>query len=258
VVAVSLKKALDIYTPLGMGPFAAVMWIHGGGYLLGSAGAEGIWCQTLAHQLGAVVAAVEYRLAPEHPYPAGLEDCYQALSWMCREADTLRIDRHHVAVAGNSAGGGLTAAVALLARDRGGPAIAFQMPLYPMIDDRNQTPSSRELVDDRIWNGRHNQAAWAQYLGGLVDVPPYAAPSRAQNLAGLPPCYTMVGSCDLFRDETLDWVSRLAQAGVPVECRVVPGGYHAFEFIAPHASVSRDAQSDYVAALGRGIRGTFC
>ncbi len=248
---------LDLYTPAGKGEMPAVLWIHGGGYIVGSAAADAGWCGELAHALGAVVAAVEYRLAPEHPYPAGLEDCYQALVWMTENADKIQINPDNVAVAGNSAGGGLTAALALLARDRGGPKIIFQMPLYPMIDDRSERPSSYEITSG-VWTRSHNLIAWRLYLGGRTEVPFYAAPSRAPDLAGLPPSYTMVGSIDLFRDETLDFVSRLAQAGVPVECRVVPGGYHAFEFIVPDAAVSRAARQDYIEALRRGLAGTFC
>lgn len=248
---------LDLYTPFEAESMPSVLWIHGGGYILGSAAADADWCAHLARTLRAVVAAVEYRLAPEHPYPAGLEDCYQALVWLTENAALIGINPDRVAVAGSSAGGGLTAALALLARDRGGPQIVFQMPLYPMIDDRNAQPSSFEITSG-VWTREHNLAAWRCYLGDRSEVPPTAAPSRANDLTGLPPCYTMVGSIDLFRDETLDYVSRLAQAGVPVECRLVPGGFHAFELIVPDAPISRAARDEYIEALRRGLNDTFC
>ena len=155
-----------------------------------------------------------------------------------------------MAVAGPSAGGGLTAALSLLARDRGGPAICFQMPLYPMLDDRNTLPSTMEITYPKIWNRQNNIVAWNMYLGGKTDdVSPYAAPARAENLAGLPPTYTCIGQLDLFRDETIEYVARLAQLGVDVEFHLYPGGYHAFEVVAWDAEVSVRARNDYVRAL---------
>lgn len=247
---------VQIFTPGGVpdSPRAGLLWIHGGGYILGSIDAEAAFCQQLATDLDAVVCAVDYRLAPENPFPAGLEDCYSVLCWMFANASELQIDAARIGVAGNSAGGGLTAALCLLARDRQGPTIVFQMPLYPMIDDRNTTPSSYDVVDKRAWARSHNLAAWTHYLGQAVEVSPYAAPARAENLVGLPPAYTMVGTCDSLRDETIAYVARLAQAGVPVEFHLVPGGFHAFEFIVPDAPVSRRAMGEYIGALRRGLK----
>lgn len=233
-----------------------VLWIHGGGYILGSMKQENAICQRLVWDLGCVVVSVDYRLAPENPFPAGLQDCYAALQWTADHALELGIDASRLAVAGNSAGGGLTAALALLCRDRGGPKICFQMPLYPMIDDRHRSPSSRQITDSRVWNRQHNLTAWSMYLGkqpGGDDVSPYAAPARAVNLAGLPPGYTCVGELDVFRDETIEYVARLNQAGVPTELHVYPGCFHGFEFSVPDAAVSQRAQAEYIAALGRGL-----
>ncbi len=241
-------------------PIPALVWIHGGGYIFGRAEDSDALAQLFARETGAYVISVDYRLAPEDPFPCGLEDCYAVLTWLAGESRGLGVDPGRIAVGGASAGGGLAAALALLARDRGGPAIAFQMPLYPMLDDRNLTPASREVTDDRTWSRAKNLSAWRHYLGhepGGEEVSFYAAPARARDLSGLPPAYTMVGTVDLFRDETLDYVCRLSQAGVAVECHVVPGGFHGFEHLVPDAEVSRRAQREYVNALARGLYGQF-
>ncbi len=239
-------------------PIAAVVWMHGGGFLFGGAEDNDGMAQLLARETGALVVSVDYRLAPEHPFPCGLEDCYAVLTWLAAESTRLGVDRARIGVGGVSAGGGLAAGLALLARDRGGPAIAVQMPLYPMLDDRNVTPASHEITDSRTWSRDKNLTAWRHYLGhepGGDSVSPFAAPARARDLAGLPPAYTMVGTVDLFRDETIDYMSRLSQAGVPVEWHVVPGGFHAFEHAVPDAEVSRRVRCEYVSALRRGLSG---
>jgi len=248
---------LRAYEPADRDPAAApaLLWIHGGGYVMGHPGYDDNLCLTFAEAAGCVVFSPDYRLAPEHPFPAGLEDCYATLVWIHQSAESLGLDPTRVAVAGPSAGGGLTAALSLLARDRGGPSICFQMPLYPMIDDRNMTPSSHEIMHPAVWNEYNNVAAWDLYLGGRTEeVSPYAAPIRATDLSGLPPTYTCVGQLDPFRDETLEYVTRLAQAGVDVEFHLYPGGYHAFEVAAPDAEISIRARIEYVQALKRALR----
>jgi acetyl esterase/lipase len=174
---------------------------------------------------------------------------------MTNAAEELNIDLSRIAIGGASAGGGLCAALALMARDRGGPSICFQMPLYPMIDDRNMTPSSHEITDPAVWNRANNVAAWTMYLGEHArgDISPFAAPSRATNLAGLPPAYTCVGQLDPFRDETMDYVARLAQAGVDVEFQLYPGCYHGFEHVVPKAEISGRARNGYINALARAF-----
>jgi acetyl esterase/lipase len=245
---------IRVYQPRSReGQLPGVLWIHGGGYILGFPEQDDVLCQRFAMEANCVVVSADYRLAPENPYPAALEDCYAVLTWMFDNAIELGIDNLRLAVAGNSAGGGLTAAVCLLARDRRGPSIRFQMPLYPMIDDRNITPSSHEMTDSRVWNRESNILAWANYLGHSdpdgTAVPAYAAPARAKDLSGLPPTYTCIGTLDPFRDETIDFVSRLSQAGVSVEFHLYPGCFHAFEVTVLEAEISQRAQADYVRAL---------
>ncbi|MBP2651414.1 MAG: heroin esterase [Firmicutes bacterium] len=232
----------------------AVLWIHGGGYILGCLDLENSICKSMVREGNCVVVAVDYRLAPENPFPAGLEDCYAALLWIANSSESLGIDVGRIAVAGASAGGGLTAALALLARDRSGPTILFQMPLYPMIDDRNITPSSYEITDDRAWNRNTNMKAWEMYLGpNLFNVSPYAAPARAGNLSGLPPVYTCVGEVDLFRDEIIEYVAKLLQAGVPTEFHIYPGCFHACEIVVPDAEISKRVFNEYLRALARAL-----
>jgi acetyl esterase/lipase len=232
-----------------------ILYIHGGGYIVGDPEMTDGSCARLAKEVGCVVVSVDYRLAPETAYPGPLEDCYAALKWMADNAVELGVDTERLAVTGGSAGGGLTAGLALLARDRGYPKLAFQAPLYPMIDDRNITPSSYEFTDRRLWNREKNEFGWKAYLGDLYgsdDVPIYAAPARAQDLSGLPPTYTFVGELDLFRDETTDYVTRLSQAGVTVEYHIYPGCTHGFD-MNPMISVGRRAEADYVRAMTEAL-----
>jgi len=205
-----------------------IYFIHGGGMILGDLDSEDVAARAISDQVQAVVVSVEYRLAPEHPYPAPVEDCYAGLVWMARHAGELGYDPDRLAIYGGSAGGGLTIAVSMLARDRGFPAIRFQMPIYPMIDDRNETPSSHEITDVGVWDRAGNIEAWNWYLAGS-EPDQYAAPARAADLSGLPPTFMDVGTIDLFRDEDIAFAMRLMQAGVPTELHVNPGAYHAAE-----------------------------
>lgn len=245
---------IRMYTPKErQGRCPGVLYIHGGGYILGTADMMDPALQQLAAELNSVIVSVDYRLAPEHPYPAPLEDCYAALQWFSAHAEELGVDASRIAVVGPSAGGGLTAAVCLLARDRQGPPIRFQMPLYPMLDDRHITPSSQEITDARVWNRAKNEFGWSMYLGERSEVPQYAAPARAADLSGLPPAYICIGDLDPFRDETIDYVMRLAQAGVPTEFHLYPGCFHGFEEYAPSADISKRFVQEYKAALQRAL-----
>ncbi|MGG6310636.1 alpha/beta hydrolase [Paenibacillus macerans] len=252
------QMLLRVYEPIVRDGEAlpALLWFHGGGYILGHPDVDDGICQSFVEAAGCVVFSPDYRLAPEHPFPAGMEDCYAALVWIAGNATELHIDINRIAIGGPSAGGGMTAAMALLARDRSGPAICYQMPLYPMIDDRNITPSSHEITNPAVWNRANNLAAWKMYLGEHAngEISPYAAPSRARSLAGLPPTYTCVGQLDPFRDETIEYVARLARDGVDVEFQLYPGCYHGFEHTVPHAEISLRARNGYLHALARAFR----
>ncbi|MEI3605684.1 alpha/beta hydrolase [Pseudogracilibacillus sp. SE30717A] len=236
-----------------------LLWIHGGGYVLGTADEGDALGQQFVLEANCVVVSVDYRLAPEHPYPAALEDCYAALKWFSDQADELDVDRSRIGVAGQSAGGGLTAALALFTRDKKGPELCFQMPLYPMIDDRNNTPSNLEITGNMIWNYDLNEKGWTMYLNGkngTDEVSQYAAPARATDLSNLPYTYTCIGQLDPFRDETLDYVTRLSRAGVDVEFHLYPGAYHGFEGIVPTASISQRAINEYVGAVKHALNRT--
>lgn len=222
-----------------------LLWLHGGGYALGQPEMEGPVHAEFMRLSDCIVVAPDYRLSLDAPYPAALEDCYAALLWLRDNAGRLGVRDDQIAVGGLSAGGGLTAALTLYARDRGEVAIAFQMPIYPMIDDRSVTESAREN-NAPVWDSVTNRSAWKLYLGeryGTEEVPAYAAPARATDYRGLPPTLTYVGDLEPFRDETSLYVQNLRAAGVPVEFRVFPGCWHAFDFVAPKAEVSlRTAQ----------------
>jgi acetyl esterase/lipase len=219
--------SVRIYRPAGAtSTLPGIYYIHGGGMVLGTVAGEDPAATRLCEQVGAVVVSVEYRLAPEHPHPAPVEDCYAGLIWMTKAVAELGVDPERIAIYGASAGGGLTIAAAMMARDRGGPTLRFMMPIYPMIDDRNETPSSQEITDIGIWDRAGNIEAWGWYLGGK-PADQYAAPARAEDVSGLPPAFIDVGTVDLFRDEDVAFAQRLMQAGVPCELHVHPGSYHA-------------------------------
>ena len=235
-------------------PVACIYHIHGGGMILGD-NRTGLPA-TLQHaeQLQLAVVSVDYRLAPETPHPGPVEDCYAGLAWTVSHADELGIDPARVIVAGGSAGGGLAAAVALLARDRGGPALAGQLLLCPMLDDRNDTPSSWQMAGIGVWDRAANEVGWTALLGparGGPDVSPYAAPARATDLSGLPPAFIDVGSAETFRDEDVAYATRIWQAGGEAELHVWPGGFHGFAGFMPQAALSRAAVEAHAGWLRR-------
>ena len=186
------------------------------------------------------MASVEYRLAPEHPHPAPIEDCFAGLKWLVSNADSLGVDTGRIAVGGASAGGGLAAALALVARDRG-VDIIFQQLICPMLDDRNITRSSHWVHHPKVWNRAANIIGWSSLLGkpaGSEDVSPYASPARAEDLTGLAPAFIIVGDLDLFVDESIEYTRRLAAAGVPTELHILPGAVHGSQYFLPTAEVS--------------------
>ena len=248
-----------LYRPAGLASGAcALYWIHGGGMVLGSIAMNDAYCAGIAEELGVLVGSVEYRLAPENPFPAPLEDCYAGLAWFAGSADALGIDASRIAIGGASAGGGLAAGVALAARDRGEVALCFQLLVYPMLDDRNITHSSHATTDPRLWNRDANLAGWGAYLAGNPggdDIAPYAAPARATDLAGLPPAYISVGDLDLFVDEDVAYARALGGAGVPVEFHIYPGAYHGSNGSVPNSALSKRWVADERAALARALHG---
>lgn len=235
-----------VHRPKGVeGPLPCVYSIHGGGYVIGSYEDDDARFDAWSRTFPCVGVSVEYRLAPETPYPGPLEDCYAGLRWTFEHAAELGIDPARIGIAGYSAGGGLAAALALLARDRGEVDVAFQLLVYPMVDDRRHTTTSG--WDVPIWNPAANEFGWRSYLGDLFgadDVPAYAAPARAADLSGLPPSYVMVGALDLFCDEDLDYAQRLNHAGVDVELHLYPGAPHGFDGLLAAAAVSARARRD--------------
>jgi acetyl esterase/lipase len=232
-----------------------IYWIHGGGYILGSALVDDPRLERWSDEFGCVVVSVDYRLAPEHPFPAPLDDCYAGLAWTTSAAVELGIDPARIVIGGASAGGGLAAALALLARDRAEITPAFQLLIYPMIDDRAPHPSSG-ISGAPIWSPAANKLGWTAYLGrqpGSDDVPAYAAAARASDLRGLPPAFIAVGTLDVFRDEDIAYASRLLAAGVPTELHVYPGAPHGFDSLLPSAAVSLRCQRDMDDALRRAL-----
>ena len=231
-----------------------VLWIHGGGYATGMAGMVYMSrAMALVKKYGAVVVAPEYRLAGRHPYPDGLEDCCTALLYMKEHASELNIDPARLMVGGESAGGGLTAALCMACRDHGNVNIAFQMPLYPMLDDRD-TPSSRNCRGIS-WNTRRNHAAWKLYLTRVTGAPsPYAAPARQTDYTCLPPCYTFVGNKEPFYCETLTYIENLQKAGVPASVDVYPSGFHAFDMLRPWRKISRRAAAAFEQAFQYAVQ----
>jgi len=238
----------------------ALLWIHGGGYVMGDIEQDDRLMKQLVNRIGCVAVSVDYRLAPEHPFPAPVEDCYAGLKWLFGHADELGVERSRIAIGGASGGGGLAAGLALMVRDRGEVPVAFQLLIYPMIDDRNVTPASYAITDPRMWHRESNRLGWKAYLGrdgGGADVSPYAAASRATDLSKLPPAYIPVGALDLFVDENIEYAQRLIQAGVPTELHVYPGAFHGFDLFAPSAKVSKQFKADRDNALKRALHDNF-
>ena len=236
-------------------PRPAILWIHGGGYVIGSAAQDDAVCRYLARELGALVAAVDYRLAPEHRFPEPLVDCHDALVWLARRAD---VDADRVAIGGASAGGGLAAGLALLARDRGQIRPVFQLLAYPMLDDRTAARPDGDERHLRLWNNEANRFGWRSYTGlepGSPAVDPLAAPARHDDLAGLPPAWIGVGTLDLFHDEDLVYAERLRAAGVPCDLLVVEGAFHGFDSVRPGAEVTRQFRAAQAGALARALTG---
>nr|WP_168723466.1 alpha/beta hydrolase [Streptomyces sp. SAT1]ANO42060.1 esterase [Streptomyces sp. SAT1] len=253
------EAGVRVCRPTGRsGLLPGLLYVHGGGFAIGSVDAFHGEATRIAAEVGAVVVSVKYRLAPEHPFPAALDDCYAALKWMAAHADELGVDPERIGVAGESSGAGLAAGLALYARDRGGPALAMQCLGVPVLDDRLDTLSMRTFTDTPGWNRHNAEVTWDYYLGGEGlrggdDVSPYAAPARAEDLSGLPPTYITAGEFDPVRDEDLAYAQRLIASGVPTEVHVFPGTFHGSTQLAPQARVSRRIVAEQLLALRRGL-----
>ena len=244
-----------VHRPKGAaGPLPCIYFMHGGGYVMGTYAMDDLRFDKWCPMLNCVGVSVEYRLSPETPYPGPLEDCYAGLKWVHANAASLGIDPAHLGIGGASAGGGLAAGLALLARDRAEVPLAFQLLIYPMIDDRMTTRSSKWQVP--IWPPGSNERGWAAYLGPLVggDVPIYAAASRATDLRGLAPAQVVVGALDGFLDEDVDYAMRLTHAEVPTELHVFPGAPHGFDGIMPGTALARRGREVMEAWLARALR----
>lgn len=245
---------IRIYRPHGPGPLPAVLWLHGGCFVRGAVEIDHPEAARAAAELRAVVVSVDYRLAPEHPYPAAIDDCQAALQWLVCEVEDVASDR--VAVVGISAGGGLAAALAMRVRDRGAPALCLQALVIPMLDDRLDTPSMREFTDLRIFSRGVAEAGWQHYLGGAGisgEPPPDAAPGRSPDLTDLPPAYLCTAELDPLRDEGIDYAVRLTRAGVPVELHQFPGTFHGSQFVVRDAAISRRMCDELYASLARSF-----
>ena len=243
-----------MYTPQARAErIPAYLHIHGGGYLIGAPEMSDPMNVLVASKLGCIVLSVDYRLAPEHPAPAGIDDCFLALAWLHEEAEDLGIDAARIAIGGESAGGGMAASLALKARDDGRFPICHQQLTYPMIDDRTGRPGQPldAMVGEYVWTPEMNVAGWDMYLAGAEPAAPTVA-ARAESLAGLPPTWIMTGTLDLFRDENIAYANRLMAAQVPTDLSVYAGACHAFQAVT-ESELAQRFVAEHLAALARGL-----
>lgn len=252
--------AMRVFQPTGIStPAPALLWMHGGGMVVGSPEQDDRTNIAFVRELGITVAAVRYRLAPDNPAPAEVEDAYAALLGLVAQAAELHVDPTRIAVGGASAGAGVAAGLAILAHDRGEVQLAFQLLIYPMLDDRTTARTDIGSRDVRVWTPKSNRFGWGAYLGGAVggdDVSPYAAAARRDDLRGLPAAWIGVGTLDLFHDEDVEYARRLNAAGVPCELYVVNGAFHAFDAIFRAAPVTEAFWREQARALtAAGIGG---
>jgi len=247
------------YRPVaGTGPLPVVLHLHGGGYVSGSPERKAAAHRKQAKALECAIYSVDYRLAPEVPFPGAIEDCYAVLQWLTQNAERLGIDKDRIAVSGESAGGGLAASLALLVRDRAELSLCFQHLISPMLDDRTAVQmSTNPFAGEFAWTAEDNTFGWSALLGrdvGKVDTSPYAAAARAEDLSDLPPAFFCVAALDLLMDEELEYARRLLRSGVPVEVHLYPGSYHGFSSACPRAQVSIAAERDGQEAFERALR----
>jgi acetyl esterase/lipase len=247
------KIRLRIYKPKSINEAMPVLlWMHGGGYILGHPKQDDVSCIQYAREAGITVVSVDYRLAPKHPFPAGLEDCYSALKWIVSNAQQLGIDNQRIAVGGGSAGAGLAASLAQYAHDQNEIKIIFQLLVYPMLDDRTVLRTEIDDSNNITWNQKSNQFGWESYLGkkcGDEDMPEYSVPARRKNLSGLPTAWIGVGTLDMFYDEDMAYAQRLKQAGVQCEAYVVSGAFHGFDVFDSQIPIVQEFRKSQITAL---------
>jgi len=248
-----------VYQPLktaGLSPL--LLWIHGGGYIIGRPEMDDLLCAQFVRELGISIVSVDYRLAPQHPFPAGLEDCYSALSWARAHAQEFGFDVDRMAVGGASAGGGLAAALAQLAYDRREIPLVFQLLIYPMLDDRTALRTDIDDSSSPAWSQKSNRFGWESYLGkkiGAETFPAYAVPARRENLSGLPNAWVGVGTLDVFYEEDLAYARRLREAGITCELDIIPGAFHGFDVFDRNLPVVQDFHRSQIAALRKYLVG---
>jgi acetyl esterase/lipase len=247
------KLRLRVYKPATSAtPTPILLWLHGGGYVIGRPEMDDATCAQFVQALGLQIISVDYRLAPKHPFPAGLEDSYLALTWVVSQAQQLGIDPARIAIGGQSAGAGLAAALAQLAHDRQEVQPIFQLLSYPMLDDRTTQRTDLDDSNHVAWTQASNRYGWEAYLGqpgGAAALPAYAAPARREDLSGLPPAWIGVGTLDLFHDEDVAYAQRLQAAGVPCELVVVPGAFHGFDVFDAQLPIAQEFRNSQIAAL---------
>lgn len=261
-----IKSSADLELPLYIAhapekkaDAVGILWIHGGGYANGTPRQDYGFMRNFIGAANSVIVSPDYRLSLDAPYPAAINDCYDALIWMKEHAHELGIRSDQLFVGGDSAGGGLAAALAIMARDKGEVAVAFQMPFYPMLDDRMITPSSQNN-DAPLWDSHANELAWKMYLGdlyGTYDVPAYAAPARETDFRNLPPTYTFVGSIEPFHDETVSYVHKLQEAGVSAKVDVYEGAFHAFDLVGGNTEIAVKARNKYLSEFQYAVKHYF-
>jgi acetyl esterase len=245
---------IRVYTPRGQAsPLGVLMFIHGGGFTLGNLDSEHTRCVQICSEAQCVVVSVDYRLAPESPYPAALNDCYECLEWISRSLPRLGVDAGSIAIGGASAGGNLAAAVALKARDEEGPRIALQLLIYPVLDIRMVTASMQEFDDTPIWDSHNNKSMWAFYLTDDVSPNEYVSPTLASSLDGLPPAAIIAAELDPLRDEAIEYASALMKANVPVDLISYRGAYHGFDVAVPFAEISQRSLRDQIHMVRRAL-----
>ncbi|MCB0119633.1 MAG: alpha/beta hydrolase, partial [Anaerolineales bacterium] len=251
------KIRLRVYQPKTIdAPTSVLLWMHGGGYVIGKPEQDDVSCAQYVRELGVTVVSVDYRLAPKNPFPAGLDDCYSALKWVVSHAQEFNIDPSRVAIGGNSAGGGLAAALAQLAHDRKEVELVFQLLIYPMLDDRTVFRTDIDDSNNVTWTHKSNRFGWESYLGGECGaevVPAYSVPARRADLSGLPPAWIGVGTLDIFHDEDIAYAQRLRESGVDCELNIVSGAFHGFDVFDPEVSVVQEFRNSQIEALRKNL-----